>query len=116
MDLQDKKIKNIDLESARHIMDYYPDDVDEHLVNECIQVKSYLLQSKPESYKSCSDIFMIMYENKLIDVFPNCYTILKIFLTLPITSCETERKHCTTNACVDLSNIYVFCAIKNIYV
>lgn len=62
MDLQDKNIKNIDLESARHIIDYYPDDVDEHLVNECIQLKSYLLQSKPESYNSCSDIFMIMYK------------------------------------------------------
>lgn len=91
MDLQDKNIENIDLESARDIIDHYPDDVDEHLVNECIQLKSYLLQSKPESYTSCSDIFMLMYENKLIDVFPNCYTILKIFLTLPITSCEAER-------------------------
>lgn len=91
MDLQDKNIENIDLEIARHIIDYYPDDVDEHLVNECIQLKSYLLQSMSESYTSCSDIFMLMYENKLINVFPNCYTILKIFLTLPITSCEAER-------------------------
>ncbi|KAG6438748.1 hypothetical protein O3G_MSEX000191 [Manduca sexta] len=91
MDLQDKNIENIVLDSARHIMDYYSDDIDEHLVNECIQLKSYLLQSKPESYTSSSDIFMLMYENKLIDVFPNCYTILKIFLTLPITSCEAER-------------------------
>lgn len=25
------------------------------------------------------------------DVFPNLYTVLKIYLTLPITSCEAER-------------------------
>nr|XP_042899926.1 uncharacterized protein LOC122269698 [Parasteatoda tepidariorum] len=52
-DLHDKNMENIDLESVRNIVDYYPDDVDENLVNECIQLKSYLLQSKPESYTSC---------------------------------------------------------------
>ena len=91
MDLQDKNMENIDLESVRNIVDYYSDDVDEHLVNECIQLKSYLIQSKPESYTSCSEIFMLIYEKQLVDVFPNCYTILKIFLTLPMTSCEAER-------------------------
>lgn len=91
MDLQDKNMENIDLESVRNVIDYYQDDVDEHLANECIQLKSYLLQSKPESYTSCSEIFKLIYEKKLVDVFPNCYTILKIFLTLPITSCEAER-------------------------
>ncbi|CAH0718620.1 unnamed protein product, partial [Brenthis ino] len=91
MDLQDKNQEHIDLESVRNIIDYYPNDVDEHLVNECIQLKSYLLQSKTESYTSCSEIFWQIYEKKLVDVFPNCYTILKIFLTMPITSCEAER-------------------------
>ncbi|XP_045456065.1 uncharacterized protein LOC123665878 [Melitaea cinxia] len=91
MDLQDKNQEHIDLESVRNIIDYYPNDVDEHLVNECIQLKSYLLQSKTESYTSCSEIFWLIYEKKLVDVFPNCYTILKIFLTMPITSCEAER-------------------------
>ena len=82
---------NIDLKSVRNIIDYYSDEVDEHLVNECIQLKSYLLQSKLESYPSCSKMFMLIYEKKLVDVFPKCYTILKIFLRLPITSCEAER-------------------------
>ena len=91
MDLQDKNMEHIDLESVSKIIDYYPNDIDEHLVNECIQLKSYLLQSKPESYTSCSEIFMLIYEKELIEFFPNCYTILKIFLTLPITSCEAER-------------------------
>ncbi|XP_045456064.1 zinc finger MYM-type protein 1-like [Melitaea cinxia] len=91
MDLQDKNQEHIDLESVRNIIDYYPNDVDEHLVNECIQLKSYLLQSKTESYTSCSEIFWLIYEKKLVDVFPNCYTILKIFLTMPITSCEAVR-------------------------
>ncbi|XP_071043017.1 uncharacterized protein [Parasteatoda tepidariorum] len=88
MDLQDKNMENLDLESVHNIVDHYPDDVDEHLVN---QLKSYLLQSKTESYTSCSEIFMLIYEKKLVDVFPNCYTTLKIFLTLPITSYEAER-------------------------
>lgn len=41
MDLQDKNKEHIDLESVSNIIDYYPNDVDEHLVNECIQLKSY---------------------------------------------------------------------------
>ena len=38
-----------------------------------------------ESYTSRNEVFMLICEKKLVDVFPNCYTILKIFLTLPIT-------------------------------
>ena len=37
MDLQKNNMKSIDLESIRNIIDYYPDDLDEHLVNKCIQ-------------------------------------------------------------------------------
>ena len=33
-------------------------------------------------------MFTLNYEKKLVDVFPNCYTV---FLTLPITSCEAKR-------------------------
>lgn len=44
MDFQNENVENKDPESVRNIMDYYPDDVDEHLVSECIHLKS----SKPE--------------------------------------------------------------------
>lgn len=33
MDLQDKNKEHIDLKSVRTIINYYPKDVDEHLVN-----------------------------------------------------------------------------------
>ena len=33
----------------------------------------------------------IIYEHKLFDIFPNLSIILKMFLTLSITSCEAER-------------------------
>ncbi|GFY27686.1 hypothetical protein TNCV_241541 [Trichonephila clavipes] len=60
-------------------------DVDQHLVKEGIRYKTYLKETDLESY-TCRDIFNLIFEKKLVGVFPNFYTILKIFLTLPVES------------------------------
>ena len=39
----------------------------------------------------CPEILQLMYEKNLIEFFPSLTTILKIYITLPITICETER-------------------------
>lgn len=91
LDLQDKNKESMNLESLRNVVDYYPDDVNKHLVNDSNQLKSHLLQNNPESHTSCSKIFMIIYEKKLDGVFSNCYTILMMFLTLLVTRCGADR-------------------------
>jgi hypothetical protein len=42
----------------------------------------------------CPEILLFMYETNLIKVFPHLMEILKIYITLPITSCEAERNFC----------------------
>jgi len=39
----------------------------------------------------CPEILQLMYETHLIKVFPNSTEILKIYMSLPMTSCEAER-------------------------
>jgi hypothetical protein len=39
----------------------------------------------------CPEILLRMYETNLIKVFPRLIEIPKMYMTLPITSCEAER-------------------------
>ncbi|GFX76225.1 hypothetical protein TNCV_1233631 [Trichonephila clavipes] len=48
LDLQDQSKENIGLESLRAVMDYYSDDVDQHLVKEGIRCKTYLKETELE--------------------------------------------------------------------
>lgn len=75
MDLQDQSKEKIDLESLHAIVDYYSDDVDQHLINECIQFKAYVKEIELESNTNCNDMFNLIFEKRLVDVFPNLYTI-----------------------------------------
>ncbi|GFX32936.1 zinc finger MYM-type protein 1 [Trichonephila clavipes] len=65
LDFQDQSKENIDLESVRAIIDYYSDDVDQHLVKEGTRCKTYLKEIELESY-TCRDIFNLIFERKLV--------------------------------------------------
>jgi hypothetical protein len=39
----------------------------------------------------CPEILLLVYETNLLKVFPHLIEILKMYMTLPITSCEAER-------------------------
>jgi hypothetical protein len=39
----------------------------------------------------CPEILLFVYETNLIKVFPHLIKILKIYIALPVTSCEAER-------------------------
>jgi len=94
IDIGNTTISDIDDESINFITAYYNIDIDQNLKSECIQFKEYIKLSKNLSEKKilgCPNILSLIYEENLIDIFPNLYTILKIYLTLPITSCEAER-------------------------
>lgn len=94
------------------VISYYLNDINKKLKTDCVGFKTYLIEldrytelnkeralneqdiEKREDILntlSCSQMLHEIYTNDLIDVFPNLYTVLKIYLTLPITSCEAER-------------------------
>ena len=79
------------MESINYVISFYNNDIDLGLINECTQFREYLQITNKEKQTKCSSMLKLIYERNLIDVFPNLYTALKIFLTLPITSCEAER-------------------------
>jgi len=44
----------------------------------------------PSNTLQCPEILQLIYERNLIEFFSSLTTILKIYMTLPITICETE--------------------------
>ncbi|XP_065664452.1 uncharacterized protein LOC136086109 [Hydra vulgaris] len=86
-----KDHSHIDMESINYVISFYNNGVDAGIINECTQFREYLQITNKEKQTKCSSMLKLIYERNLIDVFPNLYTALKIFLTLPITSCGAER-------------------------
>ena len=41
--------------------------------------------------QKCCEILLLVCERKLIEVFPNLTAVMRIYLTLPIMICESER-------------------------
>ena len=89
----------IDEDSNKLIISYYKDDIDHKLVNKCYQFKEYLHLRKSQNTEEnmpfkmqCTEVLQIICEQHLIEVFPNLTTVLKLYLTMPIMSCEAERK------------------------
>ncbi|GCB83904.1 hypothetical protein scyTo_0024748 [Scyliorhinus torazame] len=88
----------IDEDSIKLIISYYKDDIDHKLVNECYQFKEYLHLRKSQnteentpSKMQCAEVLQLICEQHLIEAFPNITTSLKLYLTMPIMSCEAER-------------------------
>ncbi|GCB69255.1 hypothetical protein scyTo_0010528 [Scyliorhinus torazame] len=88
----------IDEDSIKLIISYYKDDIDHKLVNECYQFKEYVHLRKSQhteentpSEMKCAEVLQLICEQRLIEVFPNITTALKLNMTMPITSCEAER-------------------------
>ncbi|XP_072366900.1 zinc finger MYM-type protein 1-like [Scyliorhinus torazame] len=88
----------IDEDSIKLIISYYKNDIDRQIVNECYQFKEYMDLRKSQnteenapSKMQCADVLQLICEQHLIEVFPSITTALKLYLTMPITSCEAER-------------------------
>ena len=88
----------IDEDSIKLIMSYCKDDIDHKLVNECYQFKEYLHLRKSWNTEEnippkmqCAEILQLICEQHLIEVLPHITTVLKLYLTMPIMSCEAER-------------------------
>ncbi|XP_072368175.1 zinc finger MYM-type protein 1-like [Scyliorhinus torazame] len=88
----------IDEDSIKLIISYYKDDIDHKLVNECYQFKDYLhlrkcqnTEENTSSKMQRAEVLQLICEQHRIEVFPNITTALKLYLTMPIMSCEAER-------------------------
>ncbi|XP_065645433.1 uncharacterized protein LOC136075916 [Hydra vulgaris] len=94
-DIGNKKIKIIDESSMQNACKFYKEDIEDFatLKNECIHLKKYIniIVVNEQSQINCAEILKIIYDKHLFDTFPNLYTVMKIFLTMPITNCEAER-------------------------
>lgn len=88
-----KKDAFIEPESLTSVLSLYKNDIGEELLSECNQFKHYLniVWFEQNNCITASEMLNLIFENNLIDTFLNRDTIVKIYLTIPITSCEAER-------------------------
>ncbi|KAB0804608.1 hypothetical protein PPYR_01578 [Photinus pyralis] len=78
-------------ECARKIVDTYKDDLDIALVEEIVFFRNFLLTIPNFENLVPKNMLDIIVEKDLISVFPNMYIVLRIYLTLAVTNCESER-------------------------
>ena len=88
-----KKNSMIEPKSMEAVMTLYKNDIGIELVSECSQFQHYLnmVTFNQNNSITAAEMLKLIFKESLIDIFPNLYTILKIYLTIPITSCEAER-------------------------
>lgn len=77
--------------TAKSLISQYPNDLDENLAYELIQFSSYLITLNTESVTSVPFLLSHLIEKDLLEIFPNTYIALRIYLCIPITNCESER-------------------------
>lgn len=73
------------------LVDFYPNDL-EDFYPELKQFHAFLKSKFPAKPKfTHSDLYESLIRDNLASVFPNVEIALRIFLTLMITNCSTER-------------------------
>ncbi|XP_030757412.1 uncharacterized protein LOC115883224 [Sitophilus oryzae] len=78
---------------ARNLILQYSDDLEDNLVQELLQFSAFLktLNLNNESSSSVPFLLNLLIERDLLEVFPEIFIALRIYLCIPITNCETER-------------------------
>ncbi|CAH1104589.1 unnamed protein product [Psylliodes chrysocephalus] len=88
IDLYDKDPHKINVE-AKRLAKSYPNDLDiDSLINECLHSQGYM---KLKNIKYLKECFAYINNNDLKSTFPNLVIAMRIFLTIPVTSCSAER-------------------------
>ena len=78
-------------ERVETLMQVYPDDVNNDLVPEVQYFQPYIKQNTITEEISHQDMYHIIKKDRIAMVFPNVETVLKLFLSLPVTNCSGER-------------------------
>jgi hypothetical protein len=78
--LIDASLNDSDLKSHVDILvKEYPEDIDETILPELKHLHAYLKTTGEDENIKHNELFKILHQGDLQDVFPNTYTILKIF-------------------------------------
>ena len=77
--------------SAKTLLQYYPDDLEEPLPEEMIHFSTLMKQHHFNS--ECKEIQMFRFidENKFMHAFPNVSVVFRLYLYLVISNCSDER-------------------------
>jgi len=80
-------------EDVKQFIEVYKEDVESENIKEKItHFSSYMMTTQLEAQdKNAQGIYRHMYNNDLQSVFPNMFIALRLYLTLPISSCKAER-------------------------
>ena len=86
--------------SATKLITAYPDDFENGLSNELIQFASFLNLTDNASDSSPVQsvelgMLSIVSKTGIRELFPNVDTLLRIYLTIPVTNCSGERSFST---------------------
>lgn len=87
------ELDNEDLrQKANTLTQLYKDDINDELGEECLVLKSFLNTVKEKiDISSALNLLNYIYTNDLITAFPNIYTAIHIFLTIPVSNASGER-------------------------
>ena len=68
----------------------YPTDLEESLEIECKHFAAYLRVKKIDKI-TAQGICRLLHENNLLELYPNYYIALKMYLCMMVTNCAGER-------------------------
>ena len=85
--MSDRKIEA----SAKMLLQYYPDDLEESLPEEMIHFSTLIKQHHFNS--ECKEIqkFRFINENEFMNAFPNVCVVFRLYLCVMISNCSGER-------------------------
>lgn len=79
-------------EKGRNLVNSYPEDLDESLVNELLQFAEFIKNYEKGNEESTEMFqYRIILQNNLKPVFPNVEIMLRIFLSLMVSNVSGER-------------------------
>ena len=78
-------------ERVETLVQMYSDDVNTDLVPEVQHFHSYIKKNTTIEKISYQDMYHIIKKHRIAMAFPNVETVLKLFLSLPVTNCSGER-------------------------
>ena len=87
-----KTMSNCKLEaSAKTLLQYYPDDLEESLPEEMIYFSTLIKQHHFSSECKEIQMFRFINENEFMHAFPNVSVVFRLYLCLMISNCTCER-------------------------
>jgi len=75
--------------NSLNCIQFYHNDLDDNLKTEISHFYHYI-KTVSSDIDNCGVIAKLYYERQLIDVFPNVYIALRLYMTIPLTNCEAE--------------------------